>query len=99
MQDELNEFERNNVRRLVPTPRNASVIGLKWVFRNKMVKEGNVIRNKAPMFVKCYFQEEGIDYEETFALVARLESIWIFLAYTTHKNFEVYQMDVKCEFL
>ena len=90
MQDELNEFERNKVWRLIPTPKDASVVGLKWVFRNKMDKEGNVIRNKARLVVRGYCQEEGIDYEETFAPVARLESVRIFLAYAAHKNFEVY---------
>ena len=75
MQDELNEFERNKVWRLIPTPKDASVVGLKWVFRNKMDKEGNVIRNKARLVVKGYRQEEGIDYEDTFAPVARLESV------------------------
>ncbi|KAI3515898.1 hypothetical protein L1887_14803 [Cichorium endivia] len=99
MQDELNEFERNKVWRLVPTPEKASVLGMKWVFRNKLDKEGNVIRNKARLVVKGYCQEEGIDYEETFAPVARLESVRIFLAYAAHKGFDVYQMDVKCAFL
>jgi len=99
MQDELNEFERNKVWRSIPDPRDASVLGMKWVFRNKMDKEGNVIRNKARLVVKGYCQEEGIDYEETFAPVARLESVRIFLAYAAHKNFDVYQMDVKCAFL
>nr|KAJ0227036.1 hypothetical protein LSAT_V11C100049630 [Lactuca sativa] len=77
----------------------ASVVGLKWVFRNKLDKEGNVIRNKARLVVKGYCQEEGIDYEENFAPVARLESVRIFLAYAAHKNFKVFQMDVKCAFL
>ncbi|XP_023748406.1 uncharacterized protein LOC111896671 [Lactuca sativa] len=99
MQEELNEFECNKVWRLIPTPKDALVVGLKWVFWNKLDKEGNVIRNKARMVVKGYCQEEGVDYEENFALVARLESVWIFLAYVAHKNFEVYQMDVKCMFL
>ena len=99
MQDELNEFERNKVWRLIPTPPDASVVGLKWVFRNKMDKEGNVITNKARLVVKGYCQEEGIDYEETFAPVARLESVRIFLAYAAHKNFEVFQMDIKCALL
>ena len=61
---------------------------LKWVFRNKMDKEGNVVHNKARLVVKGYCQEEGIDYEETFTPVARLESVRIFLAYVAHKNFE-----------
>ena len=99
MQDELNEFERNKVWRLIPTPPDASVVGLKWVFRNKIDKEGNNIRNKVRLVVKAYRQKEGIDYEETFTLVARLESFRIFLAYAVHKNIEVFQMDVKCAFL
>ena len=84
---------------MIPTPKDASVVGLKWVFRNKLDKEGNVIRNKARLVVKGYCQEEGIDYEETFTLVVRLESVRIFLAYAAHKNFKVFQMDVKCAFL
>ncbi|XP_023760732.1 uncharacterized mitochondrial protein AtMg00820-like [Lactuca sativa] len=62
MQDEIHDFERNRVWRLIPTPKDASVVGLKWVFRNKLEKEGNVIRNKARLVVKGYFQEKGIDY-------------------------------------
>ena len=99
MQEELNEFERNKVWRLIPTPKDASVVGLKWVFRNKLDKEGNVIMNKAWLVVKGYCQEEGIDYEKTFTQVARLESVRIFQAYEAHKNYEVYHMDVKCAFL
>jgi len=99
IRDKLNEFVRNKVWRLVLAPRDASVLGLKCVFRNKMDKEGNVIRNKARLVVKGYFQEEGIDYEETFSPVARLESVRIFLAYAAHKNFDVYQMDAKWAFL
>ena len=89
MQAELGEFERNKVWRLIPTPPDVSVVGLKWVFRNKLDKEGNVVRNKARLVVKGYFQQEGIDYEETFAPVARLEAVRIFLAYAAHKNFDV----------
>ena len=73
MQAELAEFERNKVWQLVPKPENASLVGLKWVFRNKLDKEGNVVRNKARLVVKGYSQMEGIDYDETFAPVARLE--------------------------
>ncbi|KAI3682224.1 hypothetical protein L2E82_50087 [Cichorium intybus] len=99
MQLELEEFERNKVWRLIPKPANASIVGLKWVYRNKLDTEGNVVRNKARLVVKGSCQQEGIDYEETFAPVARLESVQIFLAYVAHKNFDVYQMDVKCAFL
>ncbi|XP_052626769.1 uncharacterized protein LOC128133398 [Lactuca sativa] len=87
IQDELNEFERNKVWRLIPTPKDASVVGLKWVFRNKMDKEGNVIRNKARVVVKGYCKEEGINYKETVAPVARLESVHIFLGYNVDDDF------------
>ena len=97
MLEELNEFERNKV--FVPTPKEASIVGMKWVFRNKIDKAGNITHNKARLVVKGYYQEEGIDYEETFPLVGRLESVRMFLAYAAHKNFSVYQMDVKCGFL
>jgi hypothetical protein len=77
MQEELNNFTRNEVCHLVPRP-NQNVVGTKWVFRNK---------------------QEGLDFDETYALVARLESIRILLAYTTYHGFKLYQMDVKSAFL
>ena len=94
MHEEINEFEQNKVWRLILSPKDASFVGLKWVFRNKLDREGNVIRYKVHLVVKGYCQEEGIEYEETFAPVARLESVRIILAYASHMNFEVYQMDV-----
>ncbi|KAI3714929.1 hypothetical protein L6452_21891 [Arctium lappa] len=99
MQDELQEFVRNKVWTLVPLPKGKFSIGTKWVFRNKKDEDGIIIRNKARLVAKGYFQEEGIDYDETFAPVARLEAIRIFLAYAAHKGFKVYQMDVKSGFL
>ncbi|KAI3692974.1 hypothetical protein L6452_32800 [Arctium lappa] len=99
MQEELLQFERNEVWTLVPLPKGKTAIGTKWVFRNKKDEDGVVIRNKARLVAKGYCQEEGIDYEETFALVARLEAIRIFLAFTAHRGFKVYQMDVKSAFL
>ena len=99
MQEELNQFERNKVWKLVPRPKGRTVIGTKWVFRNKMDETGIVTRNKARLVAKGYSQEEGIDFDETFAPVARLEAIRIFLAYAAHANFKVYQMDVKSAFL
>ena len=99
MQEELNQFERNKVWKLVPKPKNRTVIGTKWVFRNKMDENGIVTRNKARLVAKGYSREEGIDFDETFAPVARLEAIRIFLAYAAHANFKVYQMDVKSAFL
>ena len=99
MQDELLQFERNRVCTLVPLPEGKIPIGTKWVFRNKKDEEGVVVRNNARLVAKGYCQEEGIDYEETFAPVARLEAIRIFLAFAAHKGFKVYQMDVKSAFL
>ncbi|KAL8088255.1 hypothetical protein AgCh_038146 [Apium graveolens] len=87
MQKELNEFERNKVWTLVPRPKNRSVVGRKWVFRNKTDSDGIITRNKARLVAKGYSQQEGIDYDETFAPVARLEAIRIFLAYAAHKKF------------
>ena len=99
MQEELNEFERNKVWQLVPRPKNRSVVGTKWVFRNKIDSDGIIIRKKARLVAKGYSQQEGIDYDETFAPVARLEAIRMFLAYAAHKKFKVFQMDVKSAFL
>ncbi|KAJ9544657.1 hypothetical protein OSB04_024364 [Centaurea solstitialis] len=99
MQDELLQFERNKVWSLTSLPAGKSAIGNKWVFRNKKDENGVVIRNKARLVAQGYCQEEGIDYEETFAPVARLEAIRIFLAYAAHRGFKVYQMDVKSAFL
>ena len=99
MQEELNQFERNNVWHLVPRPNNETVIGTRWVYRNKLSEEGLVVRNKARLVAQGYRQEEGIDFDESFTPVARLEAIRIFLAYVAFKNFKVYQMDVKSDFL
>ncbi|CAM8914252.1 unnamed protein product [Rhodiola kirilowii] len=75
MQEELHQFERNKVWRLVPRSKDKNVIGTKWVFRNKMDDKGVIVRNKARLVVKGYNQQEGIDYDETFTPVARLEAI------------------------
>ena len=99
MHEELNQFERNKVWELVPRPKNRSVIGPKWVFRNKLDKIGTVIRNKARLVAKGYSQEEGIDFDETFAPVARLEEIRMFLNFSAHSKFKVYHIDVKSAFL
>ena len=99
MQEELHGFERNNIWTLVPRPKSYSVIGTKWVFKNKMNEEREVVRNKARLVAKGYSQEEGIDYDETFAPVARLEAIRLLLAFVAHMNFKLFQMDVKSAFL
>ena len=99
MQDELLQFKLQKVWVLCDLPDGMKVIGTKWVFRNKKDENGIVVRNKARLVAKGYCQQEGIDYDETFAPVARLEAIRIFLAYAAHKNMKVFQMDVKCAFL
>nr|GEU87131.1 retrovirus-related Pol polyprotein from transposon TNT 1-94 [Tanacetum cinerariifolium] len=92
-------YQRNKVWTLVPAPYGKTIIGSKWVFRNKRDKNGIVIKNKERLVAQGYNQQEGIDYNETFAPVARLEAIRIFLAFATYINFIVYQMDVKSSFL
>ena len=99
MQEELNQFERNQVWTLVPPEEDQSIIGTKWVFKNKLDEASNVVRNKARLVAQGYNQMEGIDFEETFAPVARLESIRILIAFACSKNFKLYQMDVKSAFL
>jgi hypothetical protein len=98
MQEELNNFKRNEVWSLVPCLKQ-NVVGTKWVFRNKQDEHGVVTRNKARLVAKGYGQVIGLDFEETFALVARLESIQILLAYAAHHSFKLFQMDVKSAFL
>ncbi|GKC24253.1 retrovirus-related pol polyprotein from transposon TNT 1-94 [Tanacetum coccineum] len=99
MQEELNQFIANDVWELVPQPKNMTIIGTKWVFRNKLDENGVVSRNKARLVAQGYNQQEGIDYDETYAPVARLESIRILLAYAFALDFKLYQMDVKSVFL
>jgi Reverse transcriptase (RNA-dependent DNA polymerase) len=99
MQEELNQFKRNNVWELVPRPNNRVIIGTKWVFRNKLDENGIIVRNKARLVAQGYIQQAGIDFEETFAPVARLESIRMLLTYASHKCFTLYQMDFKSAFL
>ena len=99
MEEELNQFQRNEVWKLVEKPEGASIIGTKWVFRNKLDEQGNVVRNKARLVAQGYTQQEGIDFDETYAPVARLESIRMLLAYASHMKFKLYQMDVKSAFL
>ena len=99
MQEELNQFKRNDVWELVPKPSNQTIVGTKWVFRNKLDENGTIVRNKARLVAKGYNQEEGIDYDETYAPVARLEAIRMLLAFASSYNFKLYQMDVKSAFL
>ncbi|GJU07163.1 retrovirus-related pol polyprotein from transposon TNT 1-94 [Tanacetum coccineum] len=99
MQDELNQFERLQVWELVPRPEGKNIIALKWLWKNKCDAENIVVRNKTRLVAKGYKQEEGIDFEESFAPVARLEAVRMFIAYAAHKNITIFQMDVKTAFL
>jgi hypothetical protein len=98
IQEELNNFKRNEVWSLVERPKQ-NVVGTKWVFHIKQDEHGVFTRNKARLVEKGYSQVKGLDFDETFALIARLESIHILLAYATHNGFKLYQMDVKSAFL
>jgi hypothetical protein len=98
MQEEINNFKRNKVWYLVERPKQ-NVVETKWLFCNKQDKHGVVTRNHARLVAKEYSQVEGLDFEETFTHVARLESIHILFAYATHHDFKLYQMDVKSDFL
>jgi hypothetical protein len=98
MQEELNSFTTNEVWHLVPHL-NQNVLGTKWVFCNKQDEQGVVTRNKARLVANGYLQVKGLDFDETNAPVARLESIRILLAYANYYGFKLYQMDVKSAFL
>ncbi|GJS67358.1 retrovirus-related pol polyprotein from transposon TNT 1-94 [Tanacetum coccineum] len=84
---------------LVPRPDGKNIIAVKWLWKNKSDAENIVIRNKSCLVAKGYKQEEGIDFEESFALVAHLETVRIFVAFAAHKNITIFQMDVKTGFL
>nr|GEX82235.1 hypothetical protein [Tanacetum cinerariifolium] len=99
IQEELLQFPLQKVWTLVDLPRGKRAIGAKWVFRNMKDKRGIVIRNKAKLVAQGFTQEEGIDYDEVFAPVARINAIRLYLAYASFMEFLVYQMDIKSAFL
>ncbi|GKA95719.1 retrovirus-related pol polyprotein from transposon TNT 1-94 [Tanacetum coccineum] len=99
MQEELNEFERLEVWEPVPHPDRVMIITLKWIYKVKLDELGGVLKNKAHLVARGYRQEEGIDFEESFSPISRLEAIRIFLAFVAHMNLVVYQMDVETAFL
>ncbi|GJV26313.1 putative ribonuclease H-like domain-containing protein [Tanacetum coccineum] len=99
MQEELLQFKLQEVWVLCDLPEGKRVIGTKWVFRNKRDERGSIIKNKARLVAQGYRQEEGVDYDEVFAPVARIEAIRLFLAFASFMGFIVYQMDVKSAFL
>lgn len=96
--EEIDLIEKNKTQTLVPRPKNKNVIGIKWVFKNKLNKKGEVTRNKVRVFCKGHAQE-GMDYGETFSLVSMLEGVGTLLVYVAYKGFNVYQKDVKSTFL
>ena len=99
MHEELHQFVRNDEWELVPRLEGVNVIGTKWIFKNKFDEHGTVIRNKLRLVAQGYIQAEGLDFDEKFALVARLEFIRILLAIACHLNFKLYQMNVNSTFL
>ncbi|GJT25315.1 retrovirus-related pol polyprotein from transposon TNT 1-94 [Tanacetum coccineum] len=92
MQEEIHEFERLEVWELVSCPDNVFLIKLKWIYKVKTDESGGVLKNKARLVAQGFRQEEGIDFEESFAPVARIEAIRIFVANAAHKNMTIYQM-------
>nr|GFD05668.1 Gag-Pol polyprotein [Tanacetum cinerariifolium] len=84
---------------LVPRPEGKNIIAVKWLWKNKSDVENIVIRNKSRLIMKGYKQEEGIDFEESFAPDARLEAVRMFIAFVAHKNITIFQMDVKTAFI
>ncbi|GAA0166755.1 transmembrane signal receptor [Lithospermum erythrorhizon] len=99
MQEELVEFQRNDVRKLVPRPKDHNIIGTKWIFKNKSDGLGVVTRNKTRLVAQGYSQVEGVDFEETFAPVARQEAIRLLFSLACLMKFKLFQMDVKSSFL
>ena len=99
MLKELGQFTRNEVWDLVPIPKDGNVIGAKWIFKNKIDEKGKITRNKASLVAQGYAQVEGIDFDETFVLVAFLELIRLLMALACTFNFKLFQMDVKRAFL
>jgi hypothetical protein len=99
MQEELNNFTRNNVWVLEPPLKDKNIIGTKWVFCNKEDEHGLVVHNKARLVAKDFSQVEGLDFGETFAPVVGPEAIHMLLAYSSYHDIKLYQMDVKSAFL
>jgi hypothetical protein len=99
MHEELENFDWNQVWELVDPPPGCKPTGTKWVWKNKEGEKGEVVRNKSMLVAQGFSQKEWIDYEETFAIVARLEAIRILLVFSVAKGFKLHQTDVKSAFL
>ncbi|GJU27536.1 retrovirus-related pol polyprotein from transposon TNT 1-94 [Tanacetum coccineum] len=99
MQDDIHEFNRLQVWELIPRPNCVMIIALKWIYKVKLDEYGDVLKNKARLVAKRYRQEEGINFEESFAPVARIDAIRIFIANAASKNMTIHEMDIKTTFL
>lgn len=88
--EELNQFERKKVQEFVPRPNDKHIINTKWAFRNNLDHNGIIVRNKTKLMAQGYNQDEGIDFDETFVPIARLEDIRLLLAYACSLNFQLY---------
>ena len=99
MKEELDQIVKNETWELVPKPKDKNVKGTKWILRNKMNEQGEVVRNKERLVSKGYSQQKGIDYEETFSPIAKIKAIRMFFVYVASKKFEVYLMDVNLAFM
>jgi hypothetical protein len=99
MHEELENSKRNQFYTLVEPPRDVNVIGIKWVFKNKLGEDGEVVRNKSCFIAQSFSHVEGLDFKKTFAHVARIGAIRILLAFAAIKVFKLYQIDVKSSFL
>ena len=99
MEEELNMIDKNNTWNLVDPPKGKDIIGLKWVYKTKYNEDGSIQKHKARLVAKGYSQQPGVDFSETFALVARIETIRLVLAIAAQLELYVYQMDVKSAFL
>ena len=99
MKEELNMIEKNETWELVDRPRHRKVIGVRWIYKTKLNADGSINKNKARLVVKGYAQEQGIDYQDTFAPVSRMDTIKLLLVLASQKGWLVWQMDVKSAFL
>jgi hypothetical protein len=99
MDDELESIRDNNTWKLVDLPNNHKAIGLKWVYKIKKGAEGKLVKHKARLVAKGYVQEQGVDFEEVFAPVARMESVRLLMALATQESWKLHHMDVKSAFL
>nr|GEY24501.1 retrovirus-related Pol polyprotein from transposon TNT 1-94 [Tanacetum cinerariifolium] len=99
MQEEIHKFERLAVWELMPCPVKVILIKMKWIYKVKTNEFGGVLKNKARLVAQGFRQEEGIDFDESFLSVTRIDAIRIFVANATNKSMTIFQMDIKTAFL